>query len=207
MIDAGYLTDILRTLGRPTRPRFFFRSIPLKFVSTPLSAIGSVRDGGRYNPQGGFEILYAADSEDAVLRETRAVVVDPNTGLAVPQRHPPRVHFTVNLDLQFMVDLTDATNCDAIGVHSDDLVSEWRTFLAASKTPPTHVIGDAARAADIEALLVPSARLPGTKNIAIVTDRLRIGSFVEIHRPEGFPAGTIVRIDGTYRAAPVPGTP
>jgi RES domain-containing protein len=117
LIDAGYLTDILRTLGRPTRGSLF-RSIPLKFVSTPLSAIGSVRDGGRYNPQGGFEVLYAADSEEAVLREMRAVVADPDTGLAVPQRHPPKVHFTVNLDLQFMVDLTDATNCDALGIQS-----------------------------------------------------------------------------------------
>jgi hypothetical protein len=78
------------------------------------------------------------------------------------------------------------------------LVSEWRALLAESKIPPTHLLGEAAREAAIEALLVPSARLSGTKNIAIITDRLRIGSFFEIYRPEGFAPGTATRLDGRY---------
>jgi hypothetical protein len=46
--------------------------------------------------------------------------------------------------------------------------------------------------------LHPSARLSGTKNIAVITDRLRIGSFFEIDRPEGFAPGTATRVDGRY---------
>jgi RES domain-containing protein len=105
---------------------------------------------------------------------------------------------TINVDLQFVVNLTDVDNCDALGLHPDDLVSEWRALLAESKVPPTHLLGEAARKAAIEALLVPSARLSGTKNIAIITDRLRIGSFFEIYRPEGFVPGTATRVDGRF---------
>jgi hypothetical protein len=71
-------------------------------------------------------------------------------------------------------------------------------LLAESKIPPTHLLGEAAREAAIEALLVPSARLSGTKNIAIITDRVRIGSFFEIYPPEGFVPGTATRVDGRY---------
>ncbi len=154
-------------------------------------------DGGRYNPAGNFEMLYAAETEDTVVRETRAVVVDPATGVRIAQRHPPAVHLTINVDLQVVVDLTNEDNCDALGIHVEDLLVEWRAMLATSKTPLTHVIGEAARAAAAEALIVPSARLLGTKNIAIIPDRLRTGSFFEIYRPEGFAPGTPTRVDGT----------
>jgi hypothetical protein len=53
-----------------------------------------------------------------------------------------------------------------------------------------------ARGAAVEALLVRSARLSGTKNIANIIDRLRIGSFFKIYRPEGFVPGIPTRVDG-----------
>ena len=167
--------------------------MPLRFVATPLSSVGSKRTGGRYNPPGSFEVLYAADSEDTVLRETRGVVADPATGRPIPQRLPPAVHMTINVDLQCVVN------------HGRRKLRRSRPAprrsgqrLAVSQIPPTHLLGEAARAAAIEALLVPSARLSGTKNIAVITDRLRIGSFFEIYRPEGFAPGTATRVDGRY---------
>jgi hypothetical protein len=150
----------------------------------------------------GFD-LCAADSPDTVLRERRVVVVDPSTGRAIPQRHPPAIHITISVDLQAVVDLTSDENCDALGIDANDLVAEWRAFPAASKTPPTHLIGEAARTAGIEALIVPSARVAGTKNIAIIIDRLRTGSHFEIYRPEGFPDGTATRLDGDYKQLPI----
>jgi RES domain-containing protein len=197
LIDGAHLADIFKTLGQPFRGSFF-RSVPLRFVATPLSAVGSQRTGGRYNPPGSFEVLYAANSADTVLRETRAVVVDPATGRPISLPLPPAVHMTINVDLQSVVDLTIVENCDVLGLHPDDLVNEWRALLAESKVPPTHQVGAAAREADVEALLVPSARLSGTKNIAIIIDRLRIGSFFEIYRPEGFAPGTAIRVEGQY---------
>ncbi len=105
---------------------------------------------------------------------------------------------TITVDLQSVVDLTNDENRNALGLHSDDLVSEWRDLLAKFTLPPTHRIGEAAREADIEALLVPSARVSGSKNIAIIIDRLRNGSFFEIYRPAGFVPGTATRVDGRY---------
>lgn len=34
-----------------------FRAVNLRYVGTPLSAIGSLLTGGRYNPKGAFEAL------------------------------------------------------------------------------------------------------------------------------------------------------
>ena len=152
--------------------------------------------GGRYNPKGSFDIFYAAEHEDAVTRETRAVVLDPASGRAISRPHPPTVHLTINVELQSVVDLTDVDIREALCIEPGDLLSEWRTMLAARKTPPTHLIGEAANDAELEALLVPSARFLGTRNIAIIIDRLRIGSSLEIYRPEGFPPGTAIRLDG-----------
>jgi hypothetical protein len=62
---ADYLTALVRgdtpaigvlspIPGAPLRG-FFFRAIRLKYVTAPLSALGSKFDGGRYNAAGAFE--------------------------------------------------------------------------------------------------------------------------------------------------------
>jgi RES domain-containing protein len=97
--------------------------------------------------------------------------------------------------LQLVVDLTDSAVCAALAIKPKDLLVEWRDLVALKKRVATHTIGAAALKAGVEALLVPSARLNGAKNIAILVENLRIGSSIEIYRPEGFPSGTPTRID------------
>ena len=189
-------TVALASLGVPLRGSFF-RSIPLVHTKTPLSAAASTTHGGRYNPIGSFEVLYAAADRDTVPRETGAVVVDPATGVSISLPKPPSVDITIDVDLQRAVDLTNDAVCKALGIRSASLLLEWRGLAFRRKTVPTHRIGCSAFAARVEALIVPSARSTGAKNIAILIENLLRGSSIAIVRPEGFPAGTVVRIDGS----------
>ena len=111
MTEAGLVRRIA-SLGVPTRGSFF-RSIPLVYIKTPLSAIGSYRSGGRYNAIHSFEVFYAAADRDTVPRETGAIIVDPTTGANISTARPPALNLTVNVTLQQVVDLTDGSVCDA----------------------------------------------------------------------------------------------
>lgn len=64
----------------------------------------------------------------------------------------------------------------------------WRLIVAQGNVPITQTLGAVAREADIEALLVPSAKYAGSTNVAIIRDRLREGSNFSIHKPDGFPS-------------------
>jgi RES domain-containing protein len=46
-----------------------YRTVQDKYRQTPLSAVGSIRVGGRYNPKGVFEALYLAESPEIGLGE------------------------------------------------------------------------------------------------------------------------------------------
>jgi RES domain-containing protein len=185
---------IFRTLGSSDRGSFY-RSIPLRFQATPLSAIGSIDTGGRYNPLGAFEVLYIGENPDTVTREVRMMVPD-SSGRIVSVQKAPRIQMTINWGFQRIADLTDSAIRKRLRVTLKDLLAEWTDLVDAGIIPVTHVLGTAARDASIEALIVPSARHKGHKNMAVIYDCLLKGSFVEIHDPSGFAAGTTTRIDG-----------
>ena len=48
-----------------------FRAVNLRYVETPLSAVGSILTGGRYNPKGAFEVLYLAENATTTLLEVQ----------------------------------------------------------------------------------------------------------------------------------------
>jgi RES domain-containing protein len=169
----------------------FFRAIPLVHISSPLSAVGSLARGGRYNAAGGFEAFYIARSPDTTLYELQ--VISPRSA---PTRTKPLITFTIEVDLQAVVDLTSRANVHALGLTPADLIVEWKAVLIAGGVPITHDIGSAARDAGVEAIIVPSARQPGATNLVIFPDRLRHGSSVRIDPPDGFPPGTRLVISG-----------
>jgi RES domain-containing protein len=183
-----------KTPGVPHRGSYF-RLIPLEFVDLPLSAIGSIKGGGRYNAQGDFEALYLADRPDNTLREVRMLRDDAGFPVAVPDA--PKIIFTVDVRLQRVVDLSDDAVCAVLGVSFDELITPWRLIVALGRVPTTHVLGAAAREAGIEALIVPSAQHPGSKNLVVIPDRLLFGSSVMIHQPRGFAANVGVVVEGS----------
>jgi RES domain-containing protein len=123
-------------------------------VTAPLSALGSKINGGRYNAAGAFEVYYLAPNAEVALRETQAV--DPSS---VPKRIMPLTLFTIDVELQRVVDLADDGTLGVLGVTADELTTEWRAAVFAGTTPITHAIGEAARTAEVDALIYPCARV------------------------------------------------
>jgi RES domain-containing protein len=171
---------------------FFFRGIPLKYVATPLSALGSKISGGRYNAAGTFEVYYLAPNPEVALRETRAIDAD-----SAPKRIAPLTLFSIDVELQSVVDLTKEETLRALDVKAAQLVVEWRVAVLNGQTPITHDIGAAARLANVEALIYPSARAPGAANLAVILGRLRRGSRLRINPPDGFEPGVATEVIGT----------
>jgi RES domain-containing protein len=170
---------------------FFFRGVPLKYVATPLSALGSKISGGRYNAANAFEVYYLAPNPKVALHETRAI--RPRDA---PKRIAPLVLFSVDCELQYVVDLTRDETLHALRVTTRDLTDEWRATVLEGKIPVTHDIGGAARTAAVEALIYPSARLPGASNLAVIVDRLRRDSRLRINPPDGFNRDVATEITG-----------
>jgi RES domain-containing protein len=172
---------------------FFFRGIPLKYVATPLSALGSKLSGGRYNAASAFEVYYLAPNPEVALRETRATASD-----SPPRRIAPLTLFSVDVELQQIVHLTKDEIRRALGVTSADLTTDWHAIVLHGQTPITHGIGAAARAAGFEALIYPSARAPGAANLAVIVERLRVGSKLSINPPDGFEPGVATEVIGRH---------
>jgi RES domain-containing protein len=94
--------------------------------------------------------------------------------------------FSVDVELQHVVDLTKDETLRLFGVTADELTEDWRAIVLDEKIPITHAIGAAAREAGVEALVYPSARLSGASNLAVIVDRLRCGARLRINPPDGF---------------------
>lgn len=185
---------VLGALGHKDRGSFS-RAVPLQFQNDPLNPIGSVANGGRYNPKGTFEALYLGDNADTVARETRMIIKDA-AGNTVYVAHSPKIIMTINYELQRVTTLDDATIRKKLGITRKVLLEEWRDIVDAGSVPITHVLGAAAITVGIEGLYVPSAPNRPQTNLVIFPANLRIGSFVEIHHPNGFTPGVRTRIDG-----------
>jgi RES domain-containing protein len=182
LIQERRLAKILSSLAAIHVRGTFFRSIDYAFLArgTPLSAIGSVAAGGRYNPQHTFEALYLADNPETALFETRALMASGLRLIGVKQ--PPRVILTLDATLQAALDLEDELTLGALEIAREDLCDpQWRLKCERGEPVLTHRIGAAARAANLEALRVPSAVRARGANLVIFPDRLRNGSRIELY--------------------------
>jgi hypothetical protein len=98
VISEARLSQLLSSLARTIRQRgIFFRSIDVEYLmnGTPLSAIGSIVHGGRYNRIGDFEALYLADTQETALFETAAIFRVKGITIGAPQ--PPRAMLSLKL--------------------------------------------------------------------------------------------------------------
>lgn len=183
-----HIERAFRTLGTQIRGSFF-RLIALQYQRTPLSVEGAEINGGRYNPSGLFGALYAAPGAPTALRETNILIQLPDGSMkTVPTN--PNILIAIDIELSHTVDLTDRDIQTALRIDLRDLLVNWRTIVKRGHMPITQRIGRAARSAGIEALIVPSARHYGEKNIAIIPDQMLTTSRISIVDPAGFPVGT-----------------
>jgi RES domain-containing protein len=152
---------------------FTYRVIADRWRSSPLSAIGALHRGGRYNPPGEFAVLYTADSQLTALREVEALFLDADGALHGVPRNPDLL-LTLECSLLSMLDLTDAGSLEQLGTSHDELVAESPSrFIenARGRSTPTQQLGAACfRSGHISAIKTPSAANPSGFCIDIFTE-------------------------------------
>ena len=140
----------------------------------PLATTGSFKAGGRFNPPNELGALYTSlDGTTAVKEVARGLRqrgVDPD-------QFPEGTWWVYErkLELKSVLDLTDPVVLQKIGIPPSSLTG--------SDLTTTREIAAAARERGYEGLLVPSAAVPGSKNVAIFTDKLSARPIVYSSRP------------------------
>jgi RES domain-containing protein len=157
---------------------FAYRIISERHRDSPLSGIGSVRSGGRYNAPNTFPVLYCADSQMTALLEVEALFATADGQLKGAPRDPDLV-LSLHCDLARVLDLTDDQFYGEFGTNRDELVSltPSRFILnARGQKTPTQILGAACSSSRrISALRVPSATNSAGYCLNILLDSLIIG--------------------------------
>ncbi len=180
--DCLRYRTVLQSLGQSLQGSFF-RNIDAAYRWAPLSAFMSHLNGNRYNrglkyETNAFAALYLAESPAHALEEVKALVN------GVPQRFSPRTDLTVDVVLQRVADVTDPGIQKQLQVHPNALVSPWQVRQITERTT-TQQLGAAAFEVGLEALLVPSARVTGAKNLVVLIDKLAEESSLQVFVGDG----------------------
>lgn len=112
----------------------------------PRSGEGARRLGGRFNPPNSFPVLYLCLTKPCVVAELSKQA--QRQGLDVADLLP-RELWEIALELDGVLDLTDTTTRDALGLMNADLVREDHVL--------TRMIGEAAYEHQYQAIRSPSA--------------------------------------------------
>lgn len=167
---------------------FVYRVIAERWRDSPLSAIGSVRAGGRYNASNTFPVLYCADSQMTAMLEVEALFTTADGRLRGAPRDPDLV-LSIRCELARVLDLTDARLYGDLGTTHDELVSltPSRFILnARGNETATQVLGAACSfSGRISALKVPSAANEAGYCLNILPDSLSVGEQIYIHDKSG----------------------
>ena len=177
-----FFSGALRQLPSQPLEGTAFRATQSRFLETPLSAVGSILTGGRYNPKGLFEVLYLAENPDTTLREVGFGSSVQAKFAAQPLN--PYLLLSVRFNLQHITDISQPSQWAALRTNRDQLTTSWREVQAKGELPLTQALGIAARGLGLEALLVLSAT-DGNTNLAVFPDNLLKGSFIEVYDPHG----------------------
>lgn len=181
---------------------FTYRVIADRWRASPLSALGAVQRGGRYNAPHTFPVLYSADSQVTALLEAEALFTTADGQLQGIPRDPDLI-LTIKCRLERVLDLTEPTLYDALGISQVELVSSApsRFMLNARREEtPTQQLGAACSySGRISALKVPSAAHPNGFCLDILIDSLIVGEHISIRDESG---GIKSGIQGTIPRPP-----
>jgi RES domain-containing protein len=131
----------------------------------PLGTVGSLRAGGRFNAPGEFAALYTSlrpvTASKEVARGLKQRGIDPSQFLPGSWWM-----YELEVEIEGVLDLTSPDILQRIELESDALTdNELNT--------PRNIAAEA-RENGFEALLVPSAAAPDSKNLVIFLDKLPI---------------------------------
>jgi len=182
------LIPVLERAPLISYPGFSYRVIADKWRDSPLSAIGAVQRGGRYNAPHTFPVLYSADSQLTALLEGEVLFTTADGQLQGVPRDPDLI-LTIECSLERVLDLTVPDLHDALGTSREELVSSppSRFILnARNEVTPTQQLGLACSyRGRISALKVPSAAHPDGFCLDILIDSLIVGEHISIRDESG----------------------
>ena len=168
-----------------------YRFIGSRFLARPLSSAGSRLHGGRFNPPGAFEVLYTALTAQTALAEREGILLT-TPGIRLARDVRTGVLLRIHCRLARVLDLRDARAREQLRVSLASLLGPWLPWTAESGAGMRHALAPSQRLGlavyegrRFEAILYPSAKDPRGSCLAIFPDRLRRGSRVRVHDPEG----------------------
>lgn len=140
----------------------------------PLATTGSLKAGGRFNPPNEFGALYTSFDAKTVAQEVAR-------GLTVRGIDPEQIAegawwvYELEVRLKSVLDLTDPAVLERSGIPAGSLTG--------IDVNATRRIAADAREQSYEALLVPSAAVPASKNLVIFFDRVNARPIVLSSKP------------------------
>lgn len=149
----------------------FFRLVRPEYREEILSAAGSFRHGGRYNPKRGFGVLYLSESEQIGRAEALRAVGDPAS------LREPLICGEIRVVLERVLDLTDEEILEGLGIRREELLRDTGDRERDYRLPRR--IARQARAAGLEALKVPSVTSRGA-NLVIFKENLSAEAQLEL---------------------------
>lgn len=149
-----------------------------------FSGEGAALFGGRWN-RIGIRAIYG--SLDVLTATTEALQNFLDFGIPKAAMRPT-VIASARVSLAKVLELQDDLLDDAIGFSLSDLLAEdWAAIQAGGEESWSQAVGRGCKLAGFEAMIVPSARLTGGKNIVVFPDNLQKGSSIEIEHKDLLP--------------------
>jgi RES domain-containing protein len=173
----------LQNLGRPFSKwrGLLFRASCLPYAQTAklLDGKGSLTHGGRWSAAGTFSAVNLSTAQEAAIAESGASFTYYNFA---PSDVRPKVIVAVRANFSKVLDLVAPKGLRTKAwLELDKLLAEdWHKVNDAKHESQSQAFGRAAHAIGAEALLVPSARVPGGMNLVYFPQSLARGSKVEI---------------------------
>jgi RES domain-containing protein len=150
-------------------------TVPRANEADLLSGEGSRLWGQRWNPPGLFRAVYLSLEMSTALEESLA----QNRRLGLPDAEGlPLVIAATRAIIPRLLDLTLGRVRSILRVSETRMVSEPHDPGPESIT---QAIGRIAHSEDLQGLLVPSAAVPGAKNLVVFPDRLPPGHLVPVN--------------------------
>ncbi len=161
-----------------------YRNTSLRYASGKdlLAGEGSSQAGGRWNPRG-LRAVYASLTPETAMAEALSLFRRYGWDIADAM---PRVFVAVRVILRVTLDLNDGDIRRRLRVSLRRMLAEdWRSAQWAGRESITQMLGAAAAASGMEAILVPSCTGgAGARNIVWFPDNLSANSHVAICHEE-----------------------
>jgi RES domain-containing protein len=158
-----------------------YRNAGLRFAGETdiLTGEGSGKRGGRWNPRG-IATVYSSLTPEAAMLEALSHFRYYGWDIADAM---PRLFVAIDVSLEGVLDLTDGSIRQRLGVSTQRMVADdWRKLQHAGAVSLTQMIGRAAAAAGIEGLLTPCSCDPAKTNIVWFPKNLSGNSKIVIHK-------------------------